>query len=188
MSGHSPGSGLGNTVMSIWFSPKMRPLGCLSATEYIAFVHYVVHMPSARLILEDVYKQLSLELNLVPGHVVLLLSIFASAAYKLEPKTAESLFLNQANAISCATIWTKAALNILEYSCRNPQGSIEDVQTTIISSSILFQCRRVSPRFRVMSSSALIMAKGLSLHRIDADISKRKQSRDGGHRYPQTVR
>ncbi|OGM41095.1 hypothetical protein ABOM_010425 [Aspergillus bombycis] len=174
-SGHSPGSG--STTMSVWLLPKSEATWLLERyTEYIAFVHHVVHVPSARLILEDAYKQLSLGLNVVPGHVALLLSIFASTAYMLEPKTADSFFLNQANAISCATIWTKAALDLLEYSRRNTQGSIEDVQATIILSFIIFNMEGFSPRFRATSSSALILAKDLSLHRIDADLSKRKES------------
>ncbi|KAB8239309.1 Zn(II)2Cys6 transcription factor [Aspergillus alliaceus] len=117
-------------------------------TEYIAYIHYVVHIPSSRLLLEDAYKQLSLGSSPEPGHVALLLSIFASTAYMLEAKAADSLFLNQANAVSC---------------------SIEDVQAAIILSFIIFNIEGFSSRFRTTSSSALIMARDLSLHRIDAD-------------------
>ncbi|KAE8360074.1 hypothetical protein BDV27DRAFT_135130 [Aspergillus caelatus] len=179
ISGHSPGSnaGSGSTVMSVWLLPEDEATWLLERyTEYIAFVHHVVHIPSTRLILEGAYKRLSLGLSVVPGHVALLLSIFATTAYMLEPKTADSLFLNQANAISCAILWTKAALDILEYSRRNTHGSIEDVQATIILSFMIFNVEGFSPRFRAMSSNALIMAKDLSLHRIDADISRCKES------------
>lgn len=139
--------------MSVWLRPKNEATWLLERyTEYIAFVHHVVHIPSTRLVLEDAYGQLLFGLNVVPCHVALLLSIFATTAYILEPKTADSLLLNQANAISCAIVWTKAALDILEYSYRNTHGSIEDVQATIILLFMFFNVEGSSPRFRAMSS------------------------------------
>ncbi|KAE8393437.1 hypothetical protein BDV23DRAFT_36435 [Aspergillus alliaceus] len=172
VSEYSLGSGAatGSMVLNIRLPPKNEASWLLERyTEYIAYIHYVVHIPSSRLLLEDVYKQLSLGSSPEPGHVALLLSIFASTAYMLEAKAADSLFLNQANAVSYAISWTKAALDTLEYSRRSTQGSIEDVQAAIILSFIIFNIEGFSSRFRTTSSSALIMARDLSLHRIDAD-------------------
>jgi hypothetical protein len=178
-SGHSPngGTAIESVVMKIWLPPKNEALCLLERyAEYITFLHHVVHIPSVRLLLDDGYKKLSLGHNVAPGHIALLLSIFASTAYTLEASTADPLFLNQANATNCAISWTKAALDTLDNSRRNLQGSVEDVQATILLSFIIFNLEGFSLRFRTLSCSALIMARDLSLHRIDADSCAKKES------------
>ncbi|KAF7595223.1 hypothetical protein BBP40_006968 [Aspergillus hancockii] len=176
---HTSGSGAttASAVMKVWLPPKDEALWLLERyTKYIAYLHHVLHLPSVRLLLDDAYKQLSLGLNVEPGHVTLLLTVFASTAYMLELNTADSIFLSQTHAMNCAITWTKTALDALENSRRNTQGSMEDVQATIILSFIIFNIEGFSSRFRTLSSSALVMGRDLALHQIDADTGTKNES------------
>ncbi|KAE8154889.1 hypothetical protein BDV25DRAFT_147157 [Aspergillus avenaceus] len=164
---------VGGTTMTIWMPTKSEAFWMIERyAEYITFLHHVVHIPSVRLLAEEVYRRLFLGLKVESSHAALLLTIFASTAYNLESNSADTLFLNQPNAVRCALLWSKSAIDALEYSRRATQGSLEDVQATIISSLFIFNLEGFTARFRMLNSSAVIIARDLSLHRIDADITK----------------
>lgn len=66
-----------------------------------------------------------------------------------------------------ASVWSKAALDLLVYSRRTTSGSIEDVQAAIIISFFVYNVRGFSAIFRSLHSAMITMARDLSLHTID---------------------
>ncbi|PLB49897.1 hypothetical protein P170DRAFT_445337 [Aspergillus steynii IBT 23096] len=169
-------SGLGNSPASNW-----RPAASLFAqyTEHVVYLHHIVHLPSVQILMDDVYRQIGLGVVLEPSHVALLLSIFSSTAVFLSshPRSA-STFGSERNAFSCAFVWSKATLDVLDHSQRSSQGSIEDVQAMIILSFVVFNFEGLTVRFRTLSSNAVTIARELSLHRLDATPAKPSLSKE----------
>ncbi|KAB8204827.1 hypothetical protein BDV34DRAFT_196715 [Aspergillus parasiticus] len=163
-------SSVGSCVARVWLPPKNEATWLLKRyAEDVTYLHHILHLPSVRRQMEDLYKQLSLGLRIEPCHVALVLSIFASTAYTLTPLTGgDAVFTNEQTAVKCAFLWSKMALDVLEHSSRSTPGSIEDIQATIILSFVIFNFEGFTMRFRALSASALTMARDLSLHRLDA--------------------
>ncbi|KAB8269075.1 hypothetical protein BDV30DRAFT_230164 [Aspergillus minisclerotigenes] len=163
-------SSVGSCVARVWLPPKNEATWLLKRyAEDVTYLHHILHLPSVRQQMEDLYKQLSLGLRIEPCHVALILSIFASTAYTLTPLTGgDAVFTNEQTAVKCAFLWSKMALDVLEHSSRSTPGSIEDIQATIILSFVIFNFEGFTMRFRALSASALTMARDLSLHRLDA--------------------
>ncbi|KAE8134360.1 hypothetical protein BDV38DRAFT_273692 [Aspergillus pseudotamarii] len=163
-------SSVGSCVARVWLPLKNEAAWLLKRYgEDVTYLHHILHLPSVRQQMEDLYKQLSLGLPIEPCHVALILSIFASTAYTLTPLTGgDAVFTNEQTAVKCAFLWSKMALDVLEHSSRSTPGSIEDIQATIILSFVIFNFEGFTMRFRALSASALTMARDLSLHRLDA--------------------
>ncbi|KAE8409643.1 hypothetical protein BDV37DRAFT_267813 [Aspergillus pseudonomiae] len=163
-------SSVGSCVARAWLPLKNEAAWLLKRYgEDVTYLHHILHLPSVRQQMEDLYKQLSLGLQIEPCHVALVLSIFASTAYTLTPLTGgDAVFTNEQTAVKCAFLWSKMALDVLEHSSRSTSGSIEDIQATIILSFVIFNFEGFTMRFRALSASALTMARDLSLHRLDA--------------------
>ncbi|EEP76425.1 predicted protein [Uncinocarpus reesii 1704] len=159
-------------VKNVWLPPKREALWLFEDyTEHVAYLHHIVHIPTVRNIIHNLYRNLQLGLPIQPSHVALLLSMFASTAYMLSSSNcSEVLFSNLQNAIQCSFLWCKSALDVLEHSNRTTAGSIEDIQATIILAFVVFNFEGFTARFRILSSSALSMARDLALHRIDAEV------------------
>ncbi|XWX00036.1 hypothetical protein V2A60_008052 [Cordyceps javanica] len=67
-----------------------------------------------------------------------------------------------------SSIWTNAALDVLEYSKRSASASLEDVQATIVISYVIYNSQGFSPMFRSLHSNIIMMARDLSLHKTDS--------------------
>lgn len=115
------------------------------------------------------------------SHVALLLSIFASTAYYWTSRSdCDGLFLTLQDANQVSLLWGKAALDVLEHSCRTTSGSIEDIQATIILSFLFFNLEGFSARSRSLMTTAPITARNLCLHKLDAQHQERQgNSKDG---------
>ncbi|RMJ23402.1 hypothetical protein PHISP_05736 [Aspergillus sp. HF37] len=159
--------------VNAWLPPKDEGSTMLEIyANHVAFLHHVVHVPSVRRVMDDLYYQLSLGFNPKPNHAALLLSIFASTAYMMSSNTTGLHSLGQQYAKKCAFVWSKAALNLFEHSSRSTQGSIEDIQAAIFLSFVVFNFEGYTMRFRLLSSRALTMARDIFLHRIDAEANR----------------
>lgn len=75
-----------------------------------------------------------------------------------------------------SSIWSNAALDVLEYSKRTTAASIEDLQATIIISYVIYNSQGFSPMFHSLRSNMNMMARDLSLHKTDS--LKRKGETD----------
>ncbi|RJE24526.1 hypothetical protein PHISCL_03113 [Aspergillus sclerotialis] len=130
-------------------------------------LHPVVHPDSVQNIMDKVYRHPHIYNNC--SHIALLLSIFASVSHFWGPQSNGSLvFGSVEDASFMASVWSKAALDLLVYSRRTTPGSIEDVQAAIIVSFFVYNVRGFSTIFRSLHSAMITMARDLSLHKIDS--------------------
>ena len=141
----------------------------------IDYIQHVVYPPLVHIILDDVYTRIVEHQPVGSSHVALLLSIFASAAYYWTSRSDYvSLFFTLQEANQASLLWSKAALDVLEHSRRTTSGSIEDVQATIILSFLALNLEGFSARSRSLMTTALVTARNLGLHMLDAQNEERQ--------------
>ena len=127
----------------------------------------MVHPDSVQKILDMVYTHPHTCNNC--SYIALLLAIFASVSHFWRPQSNGSLVFGSAEEASfMASVWSKAALDLLVYSRRTTSGSIEDVQAAIIVSIYVYNVRGFSGIFRSLHSAMITMARDFSLHKIDS--------------------
>ncbi|KFY53745.1 hypothetical protein V496_07388 [Pseudogymnoascus sp. VKM F-4515 (FW-2607)] len=133
----------------------------------ITYIHHVVHSPTVRKVIDEIYEDLSKGISPKVGHIALLLSIIASATYSWTTRDSNKVFPTVGDADRQCPSWIKAALDVLEYSRRTTSGAIEDIQATIIVSFVVTNLEGLSPRYRNLISSAITLGREILLHRID---------------------
>lgn len=133
----------------------------------ITYIHHVIHSPSLRSLVHGLYKDLDQQIPLRPGQVALLLSVIATTTYWWSIRDDSTLFSSVAETNAQSALWVTALLDILDYSRRATSGSLEDIQAMIIGSFVLCNLEGTSLRYFDMVSTATMMARQLSLHRID---------------------
>ncbi|KAF4543395.1 uncharacterized protein LTHEOB_94 [Lasiodiplodia theobromae] len=103
-----------------------------------------------------------------PGHIALLLVIFASTAYSWRLSSEEqNLFASSDDCIEAARTWGISAVDILELSRRVTVRSLEDLQAMIIGASTFQYAEGDSRHASFLHTSALALARNLGLHKID---------------------
>lgn len=134
----------------------------------ITYIHHVVHIPSVRDMVDELYQNLHSKIPVKLGHVSLLLGILASTTFFwTERDIATPIFSSAKEANDQATGWMKTALDVLEYSRRTRSDSIEDIQAMVIVCFVIFNIVGITSQPRSIFSMAISVAKRLSLHRID---------------------
>ncbi|KAJ5633691.1 hypothetical protein N7528_001533 [Penicillium herquei] len=136
----------------------------------ITYIHHVVHIPSVKSIVDDLYGALFAndQGSIKLGHVALLLAILASTTFFWTELDMQSpLFSSVAEANEQATLWLKIALDVLEYSRRKALDSLEDVQAMIIVGFMITNLVGVASQAWYVFSNAIAVARRLNLHRID---------------------
>lgn len=116
-----------------------------------------------------VYSQITQNEPVVPGQAALLLSIFALAAYFYRPSVYSEVATSQQDVVHISKMFSREALDVLDYSRRATSGTLEDVQAYILMSFVTFHLDGFSARGRILSTTALSIARELRLHRLDAD-------------------
>ncbi|OAP58957.1 hypothetical protein AYL99_06254 [Fonsecaea erecta] len=137
--------------------------------RYINDLQHVVHVPTVREMMRNLYSSLEQGLFVLPSEVALLFSIFASSlalcVYFLgdtQPSFSPS------DAAQASSFWTNATQEVIESSRRIATRKLEDVQAAIILGFLLFHCEGFSTRARCVFATAAAMSRDLSLHKIDA--------------------
>jgi hypothetical protein len=133
----------------------------------ITYVHHVIHPPSIRILIDILYDNLSQQMDVEPGTVALLLSILASTAYSWNIRDPANIFSTVDDADRKSDLWVKATMDVLEYSRRMIRGVLEDIQAMIILSFVVCNLESMSSRYRNLINTAILLARELSLHRID---------------------
>jgi hypothetical protein len=153
----------------IWLPEKIEADWLFeSYVKNVTYLKHVIHVPSMRTLIDQVYSSILRGEHIIASHVALALSIFTSSAYYFAPSREErsALSTNWEDA-SQAIVLTRSTLDVLEYSRRSTSVSIEDVQATIILSFVMYNLEGFSARARMLGSTAFLMARELALHRID---------------------
>ncbi|KAJ5128888.1 hypothetical protein N7448_002598 [Penicillium atrosanguineum] len=134
----------------------------------ITYIHHVVHAPSVRTLVEDLYHNLNNQKAVKIGQVSLLLAILTSTTFFwTERDMATPLFSSVEEANGQFTTWMKLALEVLEYSRRTRSDSLEDVQATIIVCFAICNVVGITSQVRSLFYTANSVAWHLGLHRID---------------------
>lgn len=145
---------------------------CLDLFEtHLDGIQAVMHLPSVRDMVAQMYINHSAGLSLSSGAVALVLAICASmGAWELEW---DFLFPGSPSAMRVSSFITQEALSALEHARVSSQISIEAVQATILLTFQFCHFEGLSPHTRLLHTSAFTMARELGLHRIDALGSER---------------
>ncbi|KAH7067253.1 hypothetical protein BKA63DRAFT_114709 [Paraphoma chrysanthemicola] len=169
---------LGKPTSCIWL-PHLSEAKIL-LEHYISslsHIQHVLHPPSLRTIICDLYRKISTHERLEPGTVILLLSIIANATHVWAGGDAtegeSSLFLSSTQAHAQTGMWVKAAEAVLN-ATQNDGGTLETIQGIILLSFVVCNLECVSLRYRSLISSGLLLGHELGLHRLDRDPNTEK--------------
>lgn len=131
-------------------------------------LHPVIDVQSIQHMIDAIYFDPNARVHSDLAHIALLLSIFASASHFWRCEEGRDLiFASTKDATVMSSLWSKATLDILEYSRRATSGSIEDIQATIIISYLIYNTQGLSTMLRSLNSIMIMMARDLSLHKTD---------------------
>jgi hypothetical protein len=134
----------------------------------LTHLHHVVHTPSLRTMLNDLYGCLKESKPLQIGQVSLLLAVLSiTTTFWNENDMRHSMFPSTQEAHLQSTQWMKLAMEVLEYSRYKHLESLEDVQAMIILIFVTMNLVGIASQARQIISTAIFVARELSLHRID---------------------
>ncbi|KAJ5094249.1 hypothetical protein N7456_010110 [Penicillium angulare] len=134
----------------------------------ITYIHHVVHSPTVLSVIDELYNHLSENGDVNLGHVSLLLAILASTTFFWTERDMNlPLFPSVEQANQQASVWLQASLDVQEFSRRRGMDCLEDVQAMIIIGFLIANLVGIAPQAWYVFSSAISVARRLSLHRID---------------------
>lgn len=134
----------------------------------MTFIHHVIHTPTTRSLIDDIYDKLAQDQPVSPGQVALLMSIFGSASYAWTfHDMDESMYANVESAHSQSTMWVRSCLDLLDHCRRSSIRSFEAVQAIVIAFFMLVNLEGMTVRYTSMVSQAICMAREIGLHRLD---------------------
>lgn len=136
--------------------------------DEITHLHHVVHIPSVRTLVDDLYRSLNVKSTVHLGQVSLLMAMLACTAFFWTERDMDKpVFSSVAEADAQSKTWMKIALEILEYSRLTNSESLEDVQTMIIIAFLVCNIVGITSLVQHLCATATSTAWQLSLNRID---------------------
>ncbi|KAJ5610648.1 hypothetical protein N7510_007367 [Penicillium lagena] len=134
----------------------------------ITYLHHVVHRPSVRALVNELYYELHQNKPIKLGQTSLLLAILASTTSFWTVRDMDgSPFSSVEQAHEQSMSWAEAAFEALEYSRRMGCESIEDIQAMLILLFVVCNLVGIQAHARHLLSTAISVARELCLHRID---------------------
>jgi hypothetical protein len=166
-------SQLGKPMPCIWLPHHYEAKMLVeSYMEDISYIQHVVHHASLTATVANVYEQVNRHEPVNPGHLVLLLSIIASATHVWVPREGvgggHSLFLSSAQANAQTPLWVKATYAVLNVAQNNVMPTLETIQGITILSCVIVSLEGVSMRLRSLLSTGLLLSRELNFHRLDS--------------------
>jgi hypothetical protein len=153
-----------NHTRNFWIPPRADAIELLKNYDTkVSHVHNVVYMPFVYTLLDDTYDQLASNQQPLPAHIALLLSILASSVRGVVNSVSDLV-----EAARSAKMWTRYALELLEYSRQITSPSLEDIQASIIISFLTYNIEGSPVSSHVLWGTTILMARELRLHRVDA--------------------
>ena len=147
-------------------------LANLLCESYESRVHHlcnILHIPTVRSLIRTVHLRISQNESILPSQAALLLSIFAIAAYFYQPFNGSEVSSTKIDTIHLSRIFSRNALDVLDFSRRNTSGTLKDVQASILMSVVTYHIDGFSARGRLLMTTAISIARELRLHRLDAE-------------------
>ena len=143
---------------------------------HIDHVCRILHNPSIRTLIKGHYLKLHRQETIPACEAALILSIFALSAFFFPVHGASAVVCTSEDATHLSRLWSRSALDCLDYSQRTTSGSLADAQAYILMSYVTYHLDGPSARGRRFCAAAASVALDLGLHRIDASESR---SEDG---------
>lgn len=135
----------------------------------VSFIHHVIHGPSVRRLVDNVYDTIDLGGPAPMGSIALLLAIFANATCVWTTQDlSRNVFCSVSEAHWQAPVWQKAGLDVVDHIQQTPHVSLESAQALAILCYLIVNLEGVSAKFRALFSRAITMARELGLHCIDS--------------------
>lgn len=177
-------NGSASIFRQVWLPTEHEALALFE--EYIAStgtVYHILHFPTTRQLIKDIYARLSRHQKVGPAHLALLLSVAATGAYFWSPAISMQgrLFQSSSQAEDCSNFWMKWAMDVLENNRRTIFPSVEDLQATILICHLITNLEGFGARARFLYSTGLNMARDMGLHIIDSPRNRKKPGSEEGH-------
>ncbi|KAJ0416097.1 hypothetical protein BJY00DRAFT_326470 [Aspergillus carlsbadensis] len=157
-------------ITKCFWVPLYQESGCLveKYIEDLTYLVHVIHIPTTRAIVDQLYRDIHVQKRPNLSHVALLSSIIANTLHSWTRRDSDkwlSLPVEVAN--KGAFIWLKATLDLLDYASQTSNDTLEGIQAKIIVASLICNLEGVSPRYRSLLMTAIASARELTLHKID---------------------
>ncbi|KAH8678657.1 hypothetical protein BGZ60DRAFT_248178 [Tricladium varicosporioides] len=130
---------------------------------------HILHIPTLKSLVKTFYLRFNQNQPVLPNQAALLLSLFSLSAYFYQPFNNSEVATTKQDSIHLSNITSRGALDVLDYTRRNTSGTLEDIQASILMSFVAYHLDGFSARGRLLSASALSIARELRLHQLDAD-------------------
>ena len=154
---------------------KLQMEGLVDAyIEQVDPMQHVIHVPSLRRNLQQLYMRLEEGKQIEPNETVLLLSILATIASYWSPQDSRSpgnSFDNVADATKVGYYWIRTTLDVLEHVKRTATPTVETVQSCLLLVFLIYHMEGFSPKVRAIVAAAISSAKDLGLHKIDSRVN-----------------
>lgn len=141
--------------------------------EHVEHIHRLIHIPTSRFHLQDMYDALKDGKAVSPARVALYLGIFANSAARATTVADKPSPFTVEESSNFAVLWQHIALDILDklIRIRTNTPSLEQLQATLVLSHPCNYLEGLSFGFRHLMSSAIIMAREMGIHRLDHSMS-----------------
>lgn len=150
----------------------IRPEANVLVERYIQHInhfHHSVHVPSLWDVVRNVFDCLERQATIEPGPATLVLAVLASGARcSADSEIGKGIFVHPENGQQQAKIWLQDIEDIIDIAHRTTKVSIEGCQALIVASFVVADAEGLSLRFRSHINLAMLLARRLGLHRIDA--------------------
>ncbi|PWY63610.1 hypothetical protein BO83DRAFT_411800 [Aspergillus eucalypticola CBS 122712] len=134
----------------------------------ITYIHHLILSGPLRTMVDNIYNDIEQHAPVSPCQVALLLSILSSAMYTwTRTDSADAPFATPEKVNATSSLWVKGTLDLLDHCRRISLQSIEAIQAMIIISFVIANLEGISARFRDLLSTAITVARELSLHKVD---------------------
>ncbi|KAL4897040.1 hypothetical protein BDV59DRAFT_169655 [Aspergillus ambiguus] len=135
----------------------------------------VLHVPSTRALLEQIYHAILEGEELSPAGLVLLFSIFAGAALAWTPSLLDSLNVSETENKVTLNTYIQLVLSIVDTKLQDDASSTLSLLAMTTSSYVLSYMDGFSDKVNLLRTRTLLMARGMQIHRLDT--SRRKEER-----------
>lgn len=128
----------------------------------------MLHSPSVRSTIGDVYTQLRQGHKINYGSAALILGICAASAFFWDRDyPAHFRFLSEDNAAAQSHAWRGAAWDLLDQGQRAATQSLNTIQARMVVADVLYNLEGTTSRYRYLYSCARAAAYEMKLHLID---------------------
>lgn len=143
------------------------------------FNYGVMHIPSARDLLENAYRIMQKGDEPDIAHLLLLFTIFCGSALTWTPQLLKSLNATEPEAKTAGSEYLQLAYNIMENDSKPVEPSTIALVGLSNLGSILVDIRGPSMNAVTMRLKAVAMARAMQLDRLDTEQSQLERSKKG---------